>query len=259
MMKIGPALSTSPSETRRISAPPGVRLYAIGDVHGRLDLLESLLDGVLEDSKSSAADRKVVVFLGDLIDRGPDSRAVIERVMAGPQDHWRGFQWITLRGNHEDIMLRFLSDANYGANWIANGGLSTIASYVGDLDISADDVFALQAALNRSLPRAHRRFLEALPYSHQEGGYVFVHAGIRPGIPMAAQTAEDLMWIRREFLDSGLDHGAVIVHGHTIVKEPDERPNRIGIDTGAYSNGRLTGLVVEGDRHWFLSSAAPLR
>jgi serine/threonine protein phosphatase 1 len=240
---------------QRGRTPPETRLYAVGDLHGRMDLLERMLGLIADDARPSPAPRKVVVFLGDYIDRGPDSRAVVETLRAGPPPgaDWDGFVWHALLGNHEAMLLRFLEDVDVATAWLSgsNGGLATLQSYIGELP-QPSGLRALQSALARALPPAHRRFLSSLPLFHEEGGYFFVHAGVRPGVPLVHQQRQDMLWIRGEFLGSTVDYGKVVVHGHTITPLPEERANRIGIDTGAFFTGRLTALVAEGDWRGFL-------
>ena len=239
-----------------VLAPPGSRIYAVGDIHGRWDLLERLLRQIREDARTSRATRRVVVFLGDYLDRGRQSAEVVETLANGPPNHpqWLGFQWICLKGNHEDAMLQFADGCSDGHGWLANGGGATIESYSGrpcPPDAGPD---ALRAQLLDGLSDRHRRFLAGLPVQHSEGDYLFVHAGLRPGVPLAEQTADDMMWIRGEFLSSAVDHGQVVVHGHTIVEEPEIHANRIAVDTGAYASDRLTALMIEGAWRGFLST-----
>lgn len=244
-----------PSSAALPQAPAGSRVYAIGDIHGRLDLLDRLLGLISEDVKNHSAQRLVVIFLGDYVDRGPQSRGVIERLMGGPPSTspLAQAEWICLRGNHEDVMLRFLSEAGVGSGWCAYGGLETIRSYAGTLpDGAVGDMQALQLLLSRALPPTHLRFLSRLPLSHEEGDYLFVHAGIRPGIPIAEQSPHDMIWIRDDFLFDTRPHEKVVVHGHTISPTPELRPNRIGIDTGAYGSEHLTAVVLEGSDQRFL-------
>ena len=240
--------------------PFGCRVYAIGDIHGRLDLLTRLLDSIATDAASTPAEQIAIIFLGDYIDRGPHSSAVIDKLKAGPPSTGplANAQWIVLRGNHEDTMLRFLEDLKVGHSWCVNGGIETIQSYAGPLDKeAASDMSAMQLLLQLNLPPTHLRFLSRLPLSFELGDYLFVHAGIRPGVRLADQSPTDMMWIRDPFLHSRADHGKIVVHGHTISKHPEIRSNRIGIDTGAYSSDCLTALVLEGaDRH-FLSTGNP--
>ncbi|WP_255448584.1 metallophosphoesterase [Telmatospirillum sp. J64-1] len=234
--------------------PDGSIVYAIGDVHGRADLLDSLLALIEDDAEQASASRRLVVFLGDYIDRGAHSREVLDRLVAGPAP---GFEWKTLRGNHEDFLLRFLQGQAVGPTWLINGGLETLGSYLGEtpeMPATLGETEALRLALEAALPPEHKAFLEGLAVSHQEGDYFFAHAGVRPGIPLERQNPADLMWIRGDFLESKADFGKVVVHGHTIVPRPETRTNRIGIDTGAYASGRLTALALEGERQRFLQT-----
>jgi diadenosine tetraphosphatase ApaH/serine/threonine PP2A family protein phosphatase len=226
-------------------APSGTRIYAIGDIHGRSDLLDRLHDMIRVDALGHPSAEKVVVYLGDYVDRGDDSRGVIDRLIDRPLS---GFRTVALRGNHEEFLLRFLDDPEVGPAWIANGGDATLYSYGVDWRpaFGEGDLPAVSEAFRRELPRDHLAFLDGLALSDVEGDYLFVHAGIRPGVALAAQTPDDLMWIRGEFLDSTADHGHVVVHGHTITESPEMRDNRIGIDTGAFATGRLTCLVLDG-------------
>lgn len=227
-------------------APDGMRLYVIGDIHGRDDLLTSLLAYVAEDARKAKPARRVLVYLGDYIDRGLQSRQVIERLSAGAPD---GFEAVYLKGNHESAMLEFLRDAQFGRTWKYYGGLETLHSYgVRDLMLSdaPEDFERARRAFEQQLPEAHRQFLEGLPLSVAFGDYFFAHAGVRPGVALARQVEDDLLWIRDDFLLSRASFGKVVVHGHTPQEEPVFRPNRIGIDTGAYMTGVLTCLVLEG-------------
>lgn len=243
--------------------PDGSRIYAVGDIHGRLDLLDRLLERIAEDCARGRPERVAVVFLGDYVDRGPHSRQAVERLLHGaPQNGpLAGAEWICLKGNHEEYMVRFVDEADVGAAWCLNGGFETLRSYAGELPEGlATDMSALQLMLSRTLPPAHLRFLSRLPLMHREGDYVFVHAGIRPGVALEDQDAHDLMWIRDDFLyDSRFLQDCarnqfVVVHGHTPCPTPEIRPNRIGIDTHAYFSGHLTALVLEGTDKRFLVS-----
>lgn len=233
------------------SAPDDTVVYAIGDVHGRLDLLEDLERKITRDAEGRNASRKVLVYLGDFVDRGYQSREVLDHLLApGPA----GFERVFLQGNHEEFLLRFLDDSSVARSWFSNGGLETMMSYGVEVSMSAADTSRVQANFKSALPDEHRAFLEALPSMHKEGDYVFVHAGIRPGVALDAQDPKDLRWIRGDFLEDTRDHGAVIVHGHTVEENPVSRPNRIGIDTGAYATSELTCVVLSGREREFLST-----
>jgi serine/threonine protein phosphatase 1 len=239
--------------------PPGTRVYALGDCHGCLAALRGLRAAIVADSaradaRGPRADRRVVVYLGDYIDRGPDSRGVVELLIGEPL---AGFESVHLLGNHELFLLRFLDGEDDASVWMMNGGPATLRSY--GLDArgvgprTGGDASRLRDALTAAVPAAHRAFLDGLALSHLEGDYFFVHAGVRPGVPLAAQEADDLLWIREPFLGSTADHGKVVVHGHSTTTEVTVRANRIGIDTGACYGGNLTALVLEGSRRRFLS------
>jgi serine/threonine protein phosphatase 1 len=236
------------------AAPAGSRLYAVGDIHGRADLLEALLAQIAADAARHPAAAKRLIYLGDYVDRGPASRAVIDGVM---HDGPAGFEVVPLMGNHEEMMLRFLEDLAVGRTWMMNGGDATLSSY----GIDPPSMFAGTALFRHAqqqfaerLPAGHKSFLEGLAVSHTEGDYLFVHAGVRPGVALDKQRTEDLLWIRDEFLESDRDFGKVVVHGHSISLDPEFRPNRIGIDTGAYRSGQLTCLVLEGTERSLLTT-----
>jgi len=243
-----------PTGECRAETPAGTRVYAVGDVHGCAPLLDRLHTLIREDARRAQEKRKVVVYLGDYVDRGADSAGVIDRLLDDPLP---GFETVCLRGNHEAFMLRFLDDSSVGALWMMNGGSATLASYgvtetrPGRLPSGAD---GLRAAFREKLPAAHLRFLEGLELMHREGDYVFVHAGIRPGTPLDKQTEDDLLWIREPFLDSPADHGCVVVHGHTPIDSPEMLFNRINVDTGAVWTGRLTAVVLHGKERRFLDT-----
>ena len=227
------------------AAPTGSRIYAVGDIHGRADLLETLLRQIAADAARHPDAAKRLIYLGDYVDRGPASSAVIDMVL---HDRPPGFQVVPLMGNHEEMMLRFLEDLGVGRTWMMNGGDATLRSY----GVEPPSMFAgtpafldAQERFAERLPASHRRLLESLAISRTEGDYLFVHAGVRPGVALDRQRTEDLLWIRDEFLDSTFDFGKVVVHGHSISLDPEFRPNRIGIDTGAYRSGQLTCLVLE--------------
>ncbi len=235
--------------------PPGRRVYAVGDIHGRFDLLERLLAQISADAVDCGQDVETV-FVGDYVDRGAGSAAVIERLAAGPDADMR---WVTLRGNHDQILLDILEGtgdvADVVGSWLLLGGRETLRSYGVPWElIMGGDVAATISDLRDRVPAAHLEFLRRTSPSHRAGDYLFVHAGIRPGIAIDRQRDHDLMWIRREFLHSAHDHGCVVVHGHTPVEAVEELPNRIGIDTGAYASGRLTALVLDGASRRFLAT-----
>lgn len=227
--------------------PDGTRVYAIGDIHGRDDLLRELHGAIAGDAASAPEREKTVVYLGDYVDRGLESRRVIDLLLDEPIP---GVAPRYLKGNHEDLMLRFLDDASVGPDWLELGGAATLYSYGVALPGLLSDERTLveaQRRLSEAVPARHLAFLRGLDLHHVAGDYLFVHAGIRPGVPLAAQAEEDLLWIREEFLVSTEDHGHVVVHGHSINVETVYRPNRISIDTGAYATGILTCLVLDGD------------
>jgi serine/threonine protein phosphatase 1 len=235
-------------ESDGIGAVPAVspltRIYAIGDIHGRIDLLEALHRRIVDDAQQASADRMLIIYLGDYIDRGPDSRRVIDRMIEGPPPP---FESVFLKGNHEAFMLRFLGDASVGDLWLHNGGAATLASYgIADASAGGGDLGAIQARLRAALPAAHLEFLETLGLMHVEGDYLFVHAGLRPGVALEAQSERDLLWIRDEFLHAEGPFPKVVVHGHSIHPTPEFMDYRIGIDTGAYATGTLTALVLQG-------------
>jgi serine/threonine protein phosphatase 1 len=234
--------------------PPGHRAYAVGDIHGRLDLLEELIARIEADIASRKRAKNLILFLGDLIDRGPDSAGVIERLRTWqPQDGSTAF----LLGNHEEVLLRVL-DGEEGvlADWLRFGGAECLASYgLAPARLRAMNAGETLAAIRAAVPAEHRDFLATFADTLRFGDYLFVHAGIRPGVAIAEQSQNDLRWIREEFLGDATDHGIVVVHGHTISPTVEERPNRIGIDTGAYRTGVLTALAVEGGKRWFLDTA----
>ena len=245
-------LQTRRAGSRRPQGPAGCRAYAIGDVHGRLDLLRNLLERVEEDSGSRSTARTLVVFLGDLVDRGPDSAGVIEFLR-----HYRPatLEPVFLFGNHEEVMLRVLGGERGGLldRWLCYGGAEALASY-GLHTARLTDIPERQALeqVVEAVPPSHAAFLEGFADTFRFGDYLMVHAGLRPGVPLHNQTQDDLHWIREPFLSDSREHGFVVVHGHTISEAIDERPNRIGIDTGAYRSGLLSAIGIEGTDRWFL-------
>ena len=226
--------------------PEGTRIYAIGDVHGRADLLDRLLSRIDAHIVAHPVVRPVHLLVGDYIDRGPASREVLDLLINCAQ----GREMVFLRGNHDTFIDEFLTNPGALRDWSKIGGLETLMSYGLKPSINADAATQKELAkgLEHVLPETHRVFLKGLVSSFACGGYFFAHAGVRPGIPLAKQRDDDLLWIRDEFLLHEEDFGKIVVHGHTPVRELDIRPNRINIDTGAYVTGRLTCLVLEGDR-----------
>lgn len=239
---------------RPAHGPADTRIYAIGDIHGRADLLRATHARIVADARTSTAKRKVVIYVGDYIDRGAASREVIDLLLDEPLP---GFQAVHLRGNHEQILLDFCHDISVAPNWLLYGGDATLHSYHVACPAPNDAPDALleaQAELKAKLPERHLAFYRSLAPLHREGDYLFVHAGIRPGIAVEEQSEQDLLWIREAFLQSKADHGCVVVHGHSITPRPEIKHNRIGIDTGAYATGRLTCLRIERDEREFLST-----
>ena len=243
-----------PLEPARV--PDGRRIYAIGDVHGRLDLLTDLIARIAADDAARAPADIEVILLGDLIDRGAQTAGLLEYLRAFRPEFAR-FRFVM--GNHEMAMLTSLDDASgdpHRTGWLDFGGLATLASYGVPDRLLALPGPALVAALHHYVPRAHLDFLARFEDHVMVGDYLFVHAGIRPGVPLADQRPADLHWIRAEFLDDRRPHGFTVVHGHTISEEADFRANRIGIDTGAYRTGVLTALGLEGEAQWLLATEA---
>jgi serine/threonine protein phosphatase 1 len=244
----------SPRRNQGPAGARGYRAYAVGDVHGRVDLLEHILAKIHADLQRRPAPRTLLVFVGDLVDRGPSSAQVIERLRCYRRD---GVEPVFLLGNHEEVLLRILAgDASVVDSWLKFGGLQCLQSYGVTLarirGRSAEQVVELVQA---TVPKEHVEFLETFADSCRFGDYLFVHAGIRPGVEVDQQSQSDLRWIREPFLFDESDHGFVVVHGHTITDEVDERPNRIGIDTGAYRSGVLTALAVEGTERWLIDTS----
>lgn len=240
---------------RKASIPPGQRIYAIGDVHGRLDLLERLIAAIRMDNDRRAPAEVKLLLLGDIVDRGPDSAAVVHycRKYAGLSD-----RFVLLKGNHEAAMVAALRGGQRTlAAWLPMGGDITLQSW-------GVDPYLINAGASKQLIRAAQQavtvevidWMAKLPLMFRSGDYLFVHAGIRPGVKLSRQRHEDLLWIGEHFLESDVDHAMIVVHGHSIDADgPVFRPNRIGIDTGAYHTDRLTGLRLESDEVSVLTSA----
>jgi serine/threonine protein phosphatase 1 len=249
MLRFSPKAATPPRGAK------GYRAYVVGDIHGRLDLVEELLARIHAELQRRPADKTLLVFVGDLIDRGPSSAQVVERLRTYRRD---GVKPVFLLGNHEEVFLRiFEGDTSLIASWLQFGGLQCLQSYGVSTDVlrggSSESVVQL---LREAVPQTHVDFLETFADSCRFGDYLFVHAGLRPGIDLDLQSQSDLRWIREPFLSDESDHGFVVVHGHTISEEVEDRPNRIGIDTGAYRTGVLTALAIEGSERWLLQTGA---
>lgn len=245
------------SEGRAVppSVPGELMIYAIGDIHGRDDLFADLLMRIEADRRKHCDLEVVLILLGDLVDRGPDSDKVVERALAL---HDRFDRVHHLIGNHEECMLAALDgDAHALRYFIRIGGDATVRSYVrNDQIYDASSFEELVDIFRAAVPQTHVDFLKRGEDLIQYGDYVFVHAGVRDTVPLHRQATPDLRWIRGEFLNSKADYGAIIVHGHSISPEVEERANRIGIDTGAYASGRLTAIGLAGSERWFIDTAA---
>jgi serine/threonine protein phosphatase 1 len=238
---------------RRSSVPEGVVLYAVGDIHGQAHLLTSLLARIEEDVSQVEHQRGILVFIGDYVDRGADSRSVVDQVLGGRP----GFETIPLRGNHEQMLLDFVSDPQSWEVYRRLGGVETLLSYGVDRELLMPGVAPprVRDAFLSVFPKTHHEFLRALAFSYDCGDYHFVHAGVRPGVALESQSAEDRLWIRDEFLNAGDVFGSrVIVHGHTPTRDPEVLGFRVGIDTGAYMTGRLTAARFHGADIRFLHS-----
>lgn len=236
------------------SVGDGQRYYAIGDIHGRLDLFDRLLDRIAADSKERGEAESQLVLLGDLVDRGPDSAGVVQRAMelaaAGANIRF-------IKGNHEEVFIEAARGDSQSTRFLSRvGGRETVLSY--GLSAEAYDKLSFEELADwmlNNVPRDHVDFLDGFEDMIEAGDYVFVHAGIKPKVALANQQPEDLRWIREAFLSWRQPHEKVVIHGHTIMLEVDEHPNRIGIDTGAYNSGRLTAIGLEGTQRWYLSTA----
>ncbi len=237
----------------RPTLPEGTRIYAIGDIHGRHDLLEIMGKAIEADLKKRPVSEPVTVFLGDYIDRGPDSQQVIDFLV---DQHHRTPKQICLKGNHEAALLEFLKDAETLYHWEDLGGTETLLSYglsMHDLMGSAG-AQSVQTIFRENLSKLHETFFKTLPLYHACGDYLFVHAGIRPEIPLEEQSEEELIWIRGPFLNYKEEFGVFVVHGHTPTEYIDRHSNRLGVDTEAYASGRLTCAVLEGEDMKYISA-----
>jgi serine/threonine protein phosphatase 1 len=238
------------------------RIYAIGDVHGYAEHLAAMQAAIAEDMRRHPADRALIIFLGDLIDRGPDSFGVVEAVARAREEQGGDVETICLRGNHDHWLATFLDDPSILSRWAPKGGLETLVSY----GIGADEIVAAvddpekAAAVQQNfaalIPDRHREFMLSLPLWHDDGDYFFAHAGVDPDRPLSDQRLEDLTWIRDRFLLSRRDFGKVVVHGHTPRPEVESLPNRINVDTGVYIRNILSCVILEGTERHLLQVAA---
>ncbi|MDA7787891.1 serine/threonine protein phosphatase [Sphingomonadaceae bacterium] len=235
----------------RASVPIGQRLYCIGDIHGRLDLFDELIYAIEQDDLAEDDAHTTIILLGDLVDRGPDSAGVIARAR-----EWQANRKVRiLAGNHEEMFLRSFEDVDMLRHFLRHGGRSTVFSYGLDRDryneVSLGEVQDMMAEV---IPDADRDFLRGFEESIVIGDYLFVHAGIAPDVPLEEQKRHDKLWIREQFLRHEGEHSHMVVHGHTIMEDIQDKPNRIGIDTGAYRFGKLTALVLEGETRRFIQA-----
>jgi serine/threonine protein phosphatase 1 len=252
--KLNKLMPSRKEDTKRLSVtvdvaavPKDICIYAIGDIHGRNDLLIPLLDRIAEDTQKRKVSEFQLVFLGDYVDRGPDSCAVVETIL---EIKLPKTTVIALNGNHEVSMLSFLDDPLKGKRWLHYGGDATLRSYgitVSACDLEGQDIVEIGERFRQTLPGKHRTFFEGLSESYAVGDYFFAHAGVDPTLSLENQKEEDLLWIRDNFLLHEQAYEKVIIHGHSITPSPEFKSNRIGIDTGAFYSDKLTCLVLEGD------------
>lgn len=253
MLKSLRALFASSADGPAPAIPAGQRVYAVGDVHGRLDLFAALVAAIEADDAGRAAADTTIVLLGDLIDRGPESAGVVRAAQALSQRR----KVRILMGNHEEMMLDALQSEEVLKHFLRFGGRETVLSYPVDPDRYHQAELAETLDLFRAaVPAEDIAFIRTFEDQVRIGDYLFVHAGVRPDVPLEEQVVSDLRWIREPFLSHRESFGPVVVHGHTIFDRPDQRANRIGIDTGAYRTGRLTALGLEGTSRWLIEAVA---
>ncbi len=240
------------TEHPRAAVPAGERVYAVGDIHGRLDLFEAMIALIEADDAACEPARTTVILLGDLVDRGPDSAGVVARARA-----WQRARRVRiLAGNHEEMFLSSFEDTEVLRHFLRFGGKETVLSYGIDPEAyRRAEIEQVQAMMHTAVSEEERAYIAGFEDMIAIGDYLFVHAGIHPATPLDQQMTKDLRWIREPFLSHSQPHGAVVVHGHTISDAPVERDNRIGLDTGAYVSGRLTALVLEGETRRFLEAS----
>jgi serine/threonine protein phosphatase 1 len=245
------ALFGESAKPDRPQVPAGERVYAVGDIHGRLDLMVSIAEAIeADDAKRGAADT-TVILLGDLVDRGPDSAGVIKAARMWADQRTLRF----IAGNHEEMFLEAFDNLETLRHFLRYGGKETLLSYpIERSAYTAAEIEDLQVMMREAVPQADIDFLTSFEDKVVKGDYLFVHAGIHPGLPLAEQQTSHMRWIREPFLSHAGDMGHVVVHGHTITGEAEVLPNRIGIDTGAYTSGRLTALGLEGDKRWLIEA-----
>lgn len=241
--------------TGEARTPKDTRLYAIGDVHGCLDELKVLHTIIADDLRFRPIPAHQIIHLGDYVDRGPDSNGCIQFLMETMEG---APNMVSLKGNHEDKLFNFLNDPVATAySFLTYGGAQLSRSYgvePAEIGATENDMIAFRDMLQSTIPSEHLTFMRSLPTSHGVGDYLFVHAGVRPDVPLEDQNDRDLMWIRTDFLYHANPLAKVIVHGHTPHDEPEFKINRINVDTLAYATGILTCVVLEEDRHLFLST-----
>lgn len=236
---------------KRPRVPDGERVYVIGDIHGRLDLFERLIEAIEQDDEKAGEADTTVILLGDLIDRGPDSAGVIKRARKWKKKRKLRF----LAGNHEEMFLDSFDKLSVLRHFIRHGGRETLLSYgIGRKEFNAASAKELQAMMRERVPEKDIKFISKFEDMIELGDYLFVHAGIDPKRELEEQKTKDMRWIREPFLNHRAPHSHIVVHGHTIFEEIDERKNRIGIDTGAYRFGKLTALVLEGDERRYIQA-----
>jgi serine/threonine protein phosphatase 1 len=241
-------------QRQQAQVPAGTRLYVVGDVHGRADLLNRMFELIYNDIGLDRVQHVIEIFIGDYVDRGRESKSVLEMLSSTAP---LGDRRVCLKGNHEQMLLDFLSDPTTGPSWIEFGGGDTLLSYGVRLrlNMAPGEAERARVEFQHALPQSHYRFIRSLPVSFRCGDYFFAHAGVRPGIDLAQQRPDDLLWIRDPFLGSTRNFGAIVIHGHTPAAEPVILPNRVCIDTGAFATGRLTCLVLEGTEQRFLQAS----